>query len=103
MQSIIREYDVWISGLRRDQNAHRSNLRKEEHSDDGILRYYPILDRNSKDIREYKSAMNLPSHPLEAKGYSSIGCEPCTRSDFDGRGWKMVRAEKDRMWTSFEF
>ena len=30
-------------------------------------------------IHNYRKAYDLPKHPLEDKGYLSIGCEPCTR------------------------
>ena len=30
-------------------------------------------------IYEYRKEFNLPEHPLDSKGYTSIGCEPCTR------------------------
>ena len=30
-------------------------------------------------IADYQKEYKLPFHPLEAKGYLSIGCEPCTR------------------------
>jgi len=51
----------------------------------GTLRYHPMLDWNNKEIFYYRKLFELPSHPLEDKGYMSIGCEPCTRKvDPDG-------------------
>jgi phosphoadenosine phosphosulfate reductase len=38
-----------------------------------------MLDWNPKMIWQYQKEYNLPKHPLEEKGYLSIGCEPCTR------------------------
>jgi len=38
-----------------------------------------MLDWNARMIEKYIKEHNLPRHPLEAQGYLSIGCEPCTR------------------------
>jgi phosphoadenosine phosphosulfate reductase len=38
-----------------------------------------MLDWNNKMILDYRKEAKLPEHALEAKGYFSIGCEPCTR------------------------
>ena len=43
-----------------------------------------MLDWSSKEIWEYRKEFAVPAHPLEAKGYLSIGCEPCTRKMMDG-------------------
>lgn len=79
MDSILRIYDVWINGVRADQSAVRSALKVEQPSAHGTLRFHPMLDWSAKMIWEYQKEYNLPKHPLEAKGYVSIGCEPCTR------------------------
>ena len=36
-----------------------------------------------KDIWRYVSEHELPEHPLFSKGYTSIGCQPCTRPVYD--------------------
>ena len=80
MEPVIAQHDVWISGVRRDQTKFRASLQEEEVLGEGKLRYHPMLDWTSKMIWEYRQAHQLPEHPLEAKGYLSIGCMPCTRS-----------------------
>ena len=79
MEPILMQHDVWISGVRRDQTRHRKDLNAEEQGIHDTLRYHPLLDWTAKMIWEYRQAFNLPEHPLEAKGYLSIGCVPCTR------------------------
>ncbi|AOW21171.1 phosphoadenylyl-sulfate reductase [Urechidicola croceus] len=79
-EKLLDKYDVWISGVRKDQNSFRKDLSKVEATPNGKLRYHPILDWNSKKIFNYRKKYNLPSHPLEEKGYFSIGCQPCTVS-----------------------
>jgi len=80
MEPVIQQYDIWINGVRRDQTKFRSTLHEEEDMGDGKLRYHPMLDWTSKMIWEYRKEFSLPEHPLEAQGYLSIGCMPCTRS-----------------------
>jgi phosphoadenosine phosphosulfate reductase len=79
MDGILRTYDVWINGVRADQSEVRAAMKVEQPGAHGTLRFHPMLDWNSKMIWEYQKEFNLPKHPLEEKGYVSIGCEPCTR------------------------
>ena len=79
LEPVLLSNDVWINGIRADQNTNRAKMRVEENTPQGALRYHPMLDWSSKEIFQYRKAYNLPAHPLEANGYLSIGCEPCTR------------------------
>ena len=79
MEEILKSYDIWITGVRSDQNSIRKKFKVEQKAPHNVLRFHPILDWTSKQIYDYRKEYNLPSHPLEAKGYISIGCEPCTR------------------------
>lgn len=80
LNGCLQDYDIWIAGLRRDQTKFRSGLDYFEKQKSGITKYHPILDWNSKMIYEYRKLYNLPAHPLEEKGFFSIGCFPCTQS-----------------------
>tara|TARA_B100001109_G_C18863073_1_gene475142 strand:+ start:3355 stop:4011 length:657 start_codon:yes stop_codon:yes gene_type:complete len=84
MEPILATHDVWINGIRADQNANRAGMKVEEKTPQGALRYHPMLYWTSKDIFEYRKLHQLPEHPMELKGYLSIGCEPCTRKHLDG-------------------
>jgi len=79
MDAILRSNDVWINGVRADQSAIRAAMKVEQPAQHGCIRFHPMLDWNPKMIWEYQKEFNLPKHPLEEKGYISIGCEPCTR------------------------
>ena len=86
IEPILHEYDVWITGVRADQNSNRAAMSLEQPAPFGCVRFHPMLDWNAKQIYEYGKKFNLPSHPLEDKGYFSIGCEPCTvKLDSAGR------------------
>lgn len=79
MAAVLPGYDIWIAGLRRDQNAHRAGLATEAPGPHGTLRYHPMLDWDSRMIWRYRERHGLPEHPLEAQGFFSVGCEPCTQ------------------------
>lgn len=79
MEPILHSHDVWITGVRRDQNANRKSFSLEAPGPHGTTRFHPMLDWTSKMIWEYRKAFELPAHPLEEKGYLSIGCAPCTQ------------------------
>jgi len=79
MDSILRTHDIWINGVRADQSAVRAAMKVEQPAPHDVIRFHPMLDWNSKMIWQYQKEYDLPKHPLEEKGYLSIGCEPCTR------------------------
>jgi phosphoadenosine phosphosulfate reductase len=79
MDAILMSHDVWINGVRADQSAVRAAMKIEQPAKHGCTRFHPMLDWNSKMIWQYQKEHNLPRHPLEEKGFVSIGCEPCTR------------------------
>ena len=88
MEKVLQTHDVWINGVRADQNKFRSNLQVEEAAPFDSIRFHPMLDWSTKDIYNYLKEFDLPRHPLDEKGYLSIGCEPCTRKrhpDIDER------------------
>jgi phosphoadenosine phosphosulfate reductase len=79
LEPILAEHDVWINGVRADQSSVRKTFKEEESAPHGVVRFHPMLDWTTKSIELYIKEHKLPRHPLEAKGYLSIGCEPCTR------------------------
>jgi phosphoadenosine phosphosulfate reductase len=79
MDAILMAKDIWINGVRADQSAVRAAMKIEQPAKHGCTRFHPMLDWNSKMIWQYQKEYNLPKHPLEEKGFVSIGCEPCTR------------------------
>ena len=79
MDAALRTHDVWINGVRADQSAVRAAMKIEQPAPYNTVRFHPMLDWNAKMIWEYQKEHKLPTHPLEAEGYVSIGCEPCTR------------------------
>jgi phosphoadenosine phosphosulfate reductase len=79
LETILSGHDVWINGVRADQSDVRKAMKIEQPSAFNSIRFHPMLDWTKQDIYRYLREHNLPSHPLDAEGYNSIGCEPCTR------------------------
>lgn len=73
--------DAWITGLRREQWASRANIRKIEidHDHGGLAKLSPLADWTVEEVWQYIEEHDVPRHPLYEKGYTSIGCAPCTR------------------------
>lgn len=79
VDAILLSHDIWINGVRADQSATRAAMKEEQPAKHGCIRFHPMLDWNAKMIWQYQKEHSLPKHPLEEKGFVSIGCEPCTR------------------------
>ena len=79
MESVLRNYDVWINGVRADQSLVRKAMKVEQPAPHNVMRFHPMLDWTIQEIYSYLREHDLPRHPLDAKGYISIGCEPCTK------------------------
>jgi phosphoadenosine phosphosulfate reductase len=75
-------YELWLTGLRREQSPTRANLKKvETHTlPDGknLLKVSPVADWSNRDVWAYIKANHIDPMPLYDQGYTSIGCEPCT-------------------------
>jgi phosphoadenosine phosphosulfate reductase len=95
--------DAWITGLRRDQWATRTNIRKVEidHDHGAIVKLNPLAEWTEEEVWDYVRERELPVHPLYAQGYTSIGCAPCTRPIREGeagragRWWWETNAPKE--------
>lgn len=78
----LQPYDIWFTGLRREQSPTRKNLRKLElhvlPSGKTLLKVSPLADWNSKQVWNYIMGHQIEYLPLYNQGYPSIGCEPCT-------------------------
>lgn len=84
LEAILASHDLWINGVRADQSEVRRRLHIEQPWAFGCRRYHPMLEWTAGAIEEYRTAHDLPAHPLECEGYVSIGCQPCTRRPTGG-------------------
>jgi phosphoadenosine phosphosulfate reductase len=96
----LKELEAWAVGLRRSQNESRADVRKVDW-DVSPVKISPLADWTREQVGEYIRAHDVPRHPLYAAGYSSIGCDPCTRavdageSERAGRWWWEQDADKE--------
>ncbi len=71
----------WITGVRRGQSGARAETPlAETDRARGLVKINPLADRTIEEIRRYADRHDVPLNPLHARGYPSIGCEPCTRA-----------------------
>ncbi|MBU1010009.1 MAG: phosphoadenylyl-sulfate reductase [Bacteroidetes bacterium] len=84
----------WITGLRKDQSVTRTHMEVIEwDAMHGLYKINPLINWSAAQINDFIKAENIPVSPLHAKGFPSIGCQPCTRAispDEDiraGRWW----------------
>ncbi|MHB2267752.1 phosphoadenylyl-sulfate reductase [Aliihoeflea sp. PC F10.4] len=72
---------LWITGVRRGQSGARAQtpLAEFDASRD-LIKVNPLADMTLDAIEAYARAHDVPLNPLHARGYPSIGCEPCTRA-----------------------
>ena len=75
--------DIWVSGLMNWQSPTREDLEVFEMKGD-LMKFYPLVDFAYDQVQAYYALHDLPRHPLEARGYSSVGCTHCTQPG-DGR------------------
>jgi phosphoadenosine phosphosulfate reductase len=78
---LLRDFDAWVTGLRRDQSASRAEVSVVEADLEhgGKIKVNPLAYWTEYQVWEYVRENKVPTHALYAKGYTSIGCAPCTR------------------------
>ncbi|MBS7646169.1 MAG: phosphoadenylyl-sulfate reductase [Candidatus Bathyarchaeia archaeon] len=99
----LKSLEAWITGLRRGQAPSREGIAKIELDQDhgGLVKINPIADWSTEQVWTYIVENKVPYNELYDKGYSSIGCAPCTRpigpgeDERAGRWWWEVDAVKE--------
>jgi phosphoadenosine phosphosulfate reductase len=69
---------AFFTGLRRAQAKSRASIDIFDRSGASV-KISPLADWTTEDVIRYTHEHKLPEHPLYAAGYTSIGCDPCTR------------------------
>lgn len=103
LQRALKGFDAWISGRKGFQAGTRAALPLFEldtdHADGPKLKINPLAGWGKDALNAYFDAHDLPRHPLEAQGYLSIGCSPCTSRVMPGED---PRAGRWRGWDKIE-
>jgi phosphoadenosine phosphosulfate reductase len=77
LKRALAPFEAWINGRKRFQGGLRADIPVVEQ--DGIrLKFNPFANVSREQIEAIFKGANLPSHPLTASGFLSVGCMPCT-------------------------
>lgn len=90
LELALQPFDGWITGAKRHHGGRRAAMQVFE-ADAGKLKVNPLAHWTPADIASHLDAHDLPRHPLVARGYSSIGCAPCTDSTHPGEDTRAGR------------
>jgi phosphoadenosine phosphosulfate reductase len=78
----LTDYATWFTGMRREQAKSRAQMQELDYftlpGGKQLLKLSPLADWSTRDVWYYAQEHGIPLLPLYDKGYSSIGCEPCT-------------------------
>ena len=88
--------DAWASAIRRDQSPDRAEApivawdKKFK-----LVKVSPLANWTKKEVWRLIMDEKIPYNPLHDQGYSSIGCQPCTRAILFGED------ERAGRWSGF--
>ena len=76
---VLKGYDAWITGIRRDQSPTRANAGLIEwDSKFQLVKVNPLARWTWADVWTYIKVYEVPYNPLHDQNYPSIGCTHCT-------------------------
>jgi len=85
LHRVSRGFDAWMSGIRRDQSAHRAKAPIVGWDKRfGLVKISPLANWTNKDVWKRIAQEQIPYNTLHDQGYPSVGCWPCTRSVLAG-------------------
>lgn len=98
LERALKDFDAWISGIRREQSLTRKDAERVEFSARyDVWKIQPLVDWDAKRVDAYIHVNEIPYNPLHDAGYPSIGCIPCTRPvsrDEDERAGRWADSDK---------
>jgi phosphoadenosine phosphosulfate reductase len=72
---------AWVTGLRADQSGQRAVIELQSwDAERGLLKAAPLFDWTREGVAAECAGLGVPINALHARGFVSIGCEPCTRA-----------------------
>lgn len=91
---------AYFTGLRRSQSASRAGVEVFDRTSRAV-KISPLAAWEAEDVAQYTLEHDLPLHALYEQGYTSIGCDPCTRAvragehERAGRWWWETDADRE--------
>ena len=104
----LTELDAWVTGQRKDQSpdtrAEVPIVQVDQAFNgraDTLVKYNPLANWTLAEVWMYIRMFDVPFNPLHEKGFTSIGCDPCTRPvnpgqhEREGRWWWEEATQKE--------
>ncbi|MGN7978672.1 phosphoadenylyl-sulfate reductase [Microbacterium sp. 22195] len=86
LQQALGGYEVWFTGVRRDEAPTRTNTPLVTFDErNGLVKVNPLAAWSLDDVLAYAAEHRAPVNLLVGFGYPSIGCQPCTRPVAPGK------------------
>lgn len=79
----LKPFSAWVNGRKRFQGGVRADIPVVE-VDDTRLKFNPFANVSREEIKDIYARAKLPQHPLQASGFMSVGCMPCTSRTTEG-------------------
>ena len=88
----LKDVGGYFTGLRRGQSETRKDVPVFDRAATPV-KINALAEWSAADVAEYSALHGLPENRLYAEGYTSIGCDPCTRATKPGEDERA-----DRWW-----
>lgn len=85
LDDALTGFTAWITGRKRSQSGTRASLTAVETGPDGRITVNPLAYWSDEQLDAYFETHDLPRHPLQEQGYTSIGCAVCTAKPLPGQ------------------
>ena len=88
----LQGQQLWVTGIRAEQSPNRLDMASLEwDAAHQLLKFHPLFDWTSDQVRDYVGQHNIPYNALHDQGFVSIGCAPCTRAIQPGEDFRAGR------------
>jgi phosphoadenosine phosphosulfate reductase len=82
---VLKGYDAWITGIRREQSPTRAGAKSIEWDNTfGLVKINPLATWTWADVWTYIKLYEVPYNELHDRNYPSIGCTHCTKPVMPG-------------------
>ena len=82
---VLKGFDAWITGVRRDQSPTRANAKLIEWDNTfQLVKVNPLAKWTWADVWTYIKIYEVPYNELHDRNYPSIGCTHCTKPVMPG-------------------
>jgi phosphoadenosine phosphosulfate reductase len=85
LERALKPYTAWINGMRREESPTRADIPVVGYdAKRDMVKISPLAAWTQDDLDAYIADHGVLTNPLFLEGYTSIGCEPCTRKPLPG-------------------